>query len=120
MYGYMFKLPFFICNLGDLNCIFGMNARKIGDFHTCSWRGKNWFHAKLSRCSCNAIFYLRAVKRIELKLLKDVTNEVVYVKQAMSKHCKTSWVHCTTHSSLLAVLGMIMMDSIADLSSASY
>ncbi len=37
----------------------------------------------------------------------------------MSKRWDGSQVHCTTHSSLWADLGMIMIDGIADLSSDS-
>ncbi len=37
----------------------------------------------------------------------------------MSKRWDESQVHCTTHSSLWADLGMIMMDGIFDLSSGS-
>ncbi len=59
--------------------------------------------------------HLRAAKRIELKLFKAATIE----KRAMSKHWKGSQVYCTTHSSLWADLGMIMMDGVADLSSGS-
>ncbi len=65
---------------------------------------------QLSRSSCNAICYLRAVKRIELKLFKAATIEVAYAERTMSKHWKGSHVHCTTHSSLWADLGMIMME----------
>ncbi len=28
IYGYTFKLPIFFCDLGDINCIFGLDARK--------------------------------------------------------------------------------------------
>ncbi len=56
---------------------------------------------------------------IELKLFKATIIEVAYAKRAMSKRWEGSQVHCTTHSSLWADLGMIMMDGIADLSSGS-
>ncbi len=45
-------------------------------------------------------------------LLKATTIEVAYAKRAMSKRWDASQVHCTSHSSLWADLGMIMMDGI--------
>ncbi len=45
--------------------------------------------------------------------------KVAYAKRAMSKRWDESKVHCMTHSSLWADLGMIMMDGIFDLSSGS-
>ncbi len=36
MYGYIFKLLVFVCDLGDLDCIFGLDALKIG---------RIWFNA---------------------------------------------------------------------------
>ncbi len=59
------------------------------------------------------------MKRFELKQFKATTNEVAYTKRAMSKRWDGSQVHCTTHSSLWADLGTIMMDGVADLSSSS-
>ncbi len=41
--------------------------------------------------------------------------KVAYAKRAMSKRWNGSQVHCTTHSSLWADLGMIMMYGIVDL-----
>ncbi len=36
MYGYMFKLPIFVCDLEDINCIFGLDDGKFAGFITCS------------------------------------------------------------------------------------
>ncbi len=36
MYGYNFKLPIFVHDLGDLDCIFGIHAGKIKCFITCT------------------------------------------------------------------------------------
>ncbi len=36
MYGYTFKLPFFICDLGEIDCIFGLDAGKEAGFITCA------------------------------------------------------------------------------------
>ncbi len=36
MYGYTFNLPIFVCNLGEINCIFGLDARKEAGFITCA------------------------------------------------------------------------------------
>ncbi len=47
------------------------------------------------------------------------TIEVAYAKRAMSKRLDGSQVHCTTHSSLWADLGTIMMDGVAELRSGS-
>ncbi len=35
MYGYQFKLPIFVCDLGDIDCIFGLDAGKEVSFITC-------------------------------------------------------------------------------------
>ncbi len=78
-----------------------------------------YFGLMLIRSDCNAICHLRAVQRIELKPFKSTTIEVAYAKRAMSKRWDGSQVHCTTHSSLWADLGTIMMDGLADLSSGS-
>ncbi len=56
---------------------------------------------------------------IELKLFKTTTIEVEYAERTMSKRWDQSKVHCTTHSSLWADHGMIMIDGIVDLSSCS-
>ncbi len=58
-------------------------------------------------------------RELNLKPFKATTIEVAYSKRAMSKNWKGSHVHCTTHSSLWADLGMIMMDGVADLNSGS-
>ncbi len=73
MYGYMFKLPIIVCDLGELDCIFGLDAGKIAGFVTCAHTGRIWFNVNekgdpepLSRSSCNAICHLRAVNCILL------------------------------------------------------
>ncbi|MBL0686807.1 MAG: retroviral-like aspartic protease [Sulfurospirillum sp.] len=35
-YGYTFKLPIFVCDLGDIDCIFGLDAGKKASFITCA------------------------------------------------------------------------------------
>ncbi len=127
IYGYTFELPIFVCDLGDIDCIFGLDAGKEAGFITCAWTGRIWFNAnehdepkQLSMSSCNVVCHLQAFQRIELKLLfKATTIIVVYAKRAMSKRWDGSQVHSMTHSSLCADLGTIMMDDIADLSSGS-
>ncbi len=126
LYGYTFKLPIFVFDLGDIDCIFGMDAGKEAGYITCARLGRIWFNAnehgkpeQLSRSSINDICHLRAVQRIELKLFKATTIEVAHEKRAMSKRWEGSQVHCMTHSSLWADLGTIMMDGIVDLSSGS-
>ncbi len=121
-----FNLPIFVCDLGEIDCIFGLDAGKEAGFIRCAQTGRIWFNAnqhdelkQLSRSYSNAICHLQAVQRIELKLLKATTIEVAYAKRAMSKRWNGSKVHCTTHSSLWADLGMIMMDGIVDLRSGS-
>ncbi len=126
MYEYTFKLPIFVCDLGDIDYIFGLDAGKEAGFITCAGTGRIWFNAnehgepeQLSRSSSNAICHLRAVQRIKLKPFKATTIEVAYAKRAMFKRWGGSQVHCTTHSSLWADLGTIMMDGIVNLSSGS-
>ncbi len=36
MYGYTFKLSIFVCDLGDIDCIFGLDAGKVAGFITCA------------------------------------------------------------------------------------
>ncbi len=36
MYGYTFKLPILVCDLGEIRCIFGMAAGKEAGFITCA------------------------------------------------------------------------------------
>ncbi len=36
MYRHIFKLPISICDLEDLDCIFGMDAGRIAGFVTCT------------------------------------------------------------------------------------
>ncbi len=117
-YGNTFKLPIFVCDLGDIDCIFGLYAGKQAGFITCAQTGRIWFNAnehgepeQLSRSSSNAICHL--------KPLKATTIKIAYAKRAMSKRWDGSQVLCTTHSSLWADLGTIMMDGIVDLSSGS-
>ncbi len=101
-YGYTFNLTIFICNMGDIDCIFGLDAGSVAGFITCARTGRLWFNAnqleepkQLSRSDCNAICH----QIIELKLFNATTIEVAYAKRAMSRRSK---VHCMTHSSLLA------------------
>ncbi len=126
MYGYTFNLPIFVCDLGEIDCIFGLDAGKEAGFITCARTGRIWFNTnqqdkpkQLSRSNNNAICHLRAVQSIELKPFKATTIEVAYAKRAMSKRWNGSQVHCTPHSSLWADLGTIMMDGIVDLRSGS-
>ncbi len=63
MYGYTFKLPIFICNLGKIDCIFELDAGKEAGFITCARMGRIWFNTnkhyepkQLSRSNSNAIF----------------------------------------------------------------
>ncbi len=112
--------------MGDIDCIFGLDAGKVAGFITCALTGMIWFNAnehdepeQLSGSSCNAVRHLRAVKRIELKPFKVANIEVAYAKRAMSKNWKGAQVHCMTYSNLWADLGTIMMDGVDDLSSSS-
>ncbi len=126
MYEDTFKLPIFVCDLEDIDCIFGLDAGKEASFITCAQTGRILLNAnehgepeQLSRSSSNAICHLRAVQRIELEPFKATTIEVAYAKRAMSKRWDGSQVHCMTHSSLWADLGMIMKDGIVHLGSGS-
>ncbi len=105
MYGYMFNLPIFICDMGEIDCIFGLDTGKEAGFITCARTCRIWFNAnehdepkQLSRSNCNAICQLRAVQRIELNPFKATTIKVVYAKRAMSKRWNGSEVHSMTHS----------------------
>ncbi len=40
MYGYWFKLPIFVCDVGDLDGIFGLDGVKIAGFITCACTGR--------------------------------------------------------------------------------
>ncbi len=95
MYGYKFNLPIFVCDLGVIDCIYGLDVEKEAGFITCARTGIIWFNTnkhdepkQLSRSNCNAICHLLAVHRIELKPFKDTIIEVAYVKSAMSKRCQ--------------------------------
>ncbi len=97
LYGYTFKLPIFVCDLGDIDCIFGLDAGMEAGFITYARRGRIWFNAnkhdkpeQLSKSSSNVICHLRAVQRIELKPLKATTIEVAYAKSAISKRWEGS------------------------------
>ncbi len=66
-----------MCDLGEIDCSFGLDAGKGAGFMTCARTGKIWFNLneynepkQLSRSSSNAICHLRAVKRFELKRSK--------------------------------------------------
>ncbi len=37
----MFKLAIFICDLGDIDCIFGLDAGKVAGVITCAWFNAN-------------------------------------------------------------------------------
>ncbi len=107
MYVYTYNLPIFVCDMGDIDCIFGLDAGKVTGFITCQRRSRLWFNAnqrdkpkQLSRSDSNAICHLRAVQRVEFKLFKTCTIKVAYAKQAMSNKWNASQVLCTTHSSL--------------------
>ncbi len=126
LYGYTFKLLIFVCDLGDIDCILGLDARKVAGFITCARTGRIWFNVnehgepeQLSRSSSNAICHLRAVQRVQLKPFQTCTIEVAYAKRAMSMKLDGSQVLCMMHSNLWAYLGAIMIDGIADLSSGS-
>ncbi len=99
-YGYTFNLPIFVCDLEDIDYIFGLDAGKGAGFITFARTGRIWFNAnehgepeQLSRSSSNAICHLRAVGRIELKPFEATTIEVAYAKKAMSKRWEESQEH---------------------------
>ncbi len=51
MYGYTFKLPIFVCDLGDIDGIFGLDAGKEAGFITCPQTGRIWFNTmNLNNC----------------------------------------------------------------------
>ncbi len=94
-------LLYFFCDLGEINCIFGLDAGKEAGFITYAQRGRIWFNAnennepkQLSRSNSNAICHLQAVKRFELKLFKATIIEVAYAKRVMSKRWDGSQVNC--------------------------
>ncbi len=45
MYWYTFKLPILVCDLGDIDCIFGLDAGKEASFITCTPTVRIWFNA---------------------------------------------------------------------------
>ncbi len=45
MYGYTFNLPIFVCDLGEIDCIFGLDAGKEVGFITCVRTDRIWFNA---------------------------------------------------------------------------
>ncbi len=45
LYWYTFKLTIFVCDLGDIDYIFGLDAGKEAGFITCARTGKIWFNA---------------------------------------------------------------------------
>ncbi len=45
MYGYTFKLLIFVCDLGDIDCIFGLDAGIEEFLITCARTGRIWFNA---------------------------------------------------------------------------
>ncbi len=119
MYGYTHSYLSSLATWEVLIAFLCWDAGKEAGFITCARTGRIWFNAKeqdepkqLPRSSCNAICYLRAVQRIEP--FKATTIKVAYAKR-----WDESQVHCMTHSSLCADLGIIMMDGVADLSSDS-
>ncbi len=90
MYGYTFKLHIFVCDLEDIDYIYGLDAGQVAGFITCAWTGRIWFNAnehvepeQLSRSSCNDVCNWRAVKRIELS---DVLNIILAVFKSF-KNC---------------------------------
>ncbi len=107
MYGYTFNLFIFVCDMGDIDYIFGLDAGTVAGFITCHRTGRLWFNAnqreepnQLSRSYSNVICHHRAVLTVELKPFKTCTIEVAYAKRAMSKKWDGSQVLCTTHSNL--------------------
>ncbi len=44
MYGYTFNLPIFVCDMGDIDCIFGLDAGTVAGFITCHRTGRLWFN----------------------------------------------------------------------------
>ncbi len=62
MYGYTFNLPISVCDLGEIDCIFGKDAGTEAGFITCARIGRIWFNTnqhdepkQLSRSNRNAI-----------------------------------------------------------------
>ncbi len=126
MYGYTFNLPIFVCDMGDIDCIFRLDLGTVAVFITCHQTDRLWFNAnqweepkQLSRSYSNAICHLQAVQRLELKPFKTCTIKVAYAKRAMTKKWDGSQVLCMNHLNLMADLGAIMLDGVADLSSGS-
>ncbi len=45
MYGYTFKLPIFVYDLGDIDCIFGLDTGKVAGIITFARTDRIWFNA---------------------------------------------------------------------------
>ncbi len=65
MYGYTFNLTIYVCDMGDLDCIFELDTGTVAGFITCHRTGRLWFNAnqndkpkQLSRSNCNASCHL--------------------------------------------------------------
>ncbi len=64
MYCYTFNLPIFICDMGEIDCIFGLNTGSVAGFITRERTGRLWFNSnqreepkQLSRGDYNAIYF---------------------------------------------------------------
>ncbi len=40
MYGYTFNLPILVCDMGEIDCIFGLDAGTVEGFITCARTGR--------------------------------------------------------------------------------
>ncbi len=45
MYRYKFNLPIYVCDMGDIDCIFELDAGTEAGFITCQRTGRLWFNA---------------------------------------------------------------------------
>ncbi len=82
----MFKIPIFVCDFGDIDCIFGLDAGKVAvsshEHEQAEFDSMHKEHGQpeqLYRISCNAVCHLRSVKIIELKPFKAATIDVADV-----------------------------------------
>ncbi len=60
IYGYTFKLPIFVCDLGDIDCIFELDAVNEAGFITSA--NEHGEPEQLSRSNSNAICHLHIYK----------------------------------------------------------
>ena len=122
VYGRSMVLVCFVCDMGDIDCVLGMDAFVKESMITCFRSGRIWIGGDVNsepnqmvRKTGDRLCYLRAVENIIIDREGSGTVEVGFGKIIPAKWNNTE-ILCTTHPELWSEKGTVVFDGVTKLS----